>query len=36
MLSFLIKKKISEQQVASHFVNAAIQMVEESWVDVAL
>jgi hypothetical protein len=35
MLSFLIKKKISEQQVASHFVNAAIQMVEESWVDVA-
>ncbi|HAS35743.1 MAG TPA: hypothetical protein DCS15_04600 [Flavobacteriales bacterium] len=35
MLSFLIKKKISEQQVASHFVHSIIQMVEESFADVA-
>ena len=35
MLSFLLKKKVSEIQVANHFVNAIIQLVDNGFGDVA-
>lgn len=35
MLSFITKKKISEEQMASHVVNNTIQLVDESFQDVA-
>ncbi len=34
MLSFLLKKKISEIQVADHFVNAIVKLVDEAYPDV--
>ena len=35
MLSFLLKKKVTEDQIAAHFVHSVIQMVEESFEDIA-
>ncbi len=35
MLSFLIKKKVTEEQIAAHFVQHIVQMVEEGFGDIA-
>jgi len=34
MLSFLLKKKVSEVQVANHFVNSLVKLVEDAYPDV--